>query len=164
MKVTAKMSGGKEILLRLKQVAKGVEVATGFGTYEGLQIVMLDAKSRAPKETHAMAESGYVTAPSVSGGRVHIEAGFGGPSEDYVVRQHFDTGLNHPNGGEAMFFQNALDAHETDVTDAVARHVRDYLDTGRTQSPAKRVPQDPNEGVTAQGEDRDAAKTEWNHG
>lgn len=159
--MSVKVRGGKEIQARLRALSRGAPVATGFGVYEGLQEIMVDAKERAPKDTHAMAESGYVSAAHVSGsGKVTCEAGFGGPSQDYVNRQHFDTSLRHPNGGEAMFFQNALDAGEGDLERTIARHVRAYFVTGRTTPPGKKVPQGPWEARVAATDELKGGKHE----
>jgi hypothetical protein len=112
-------------------------VAHAAGLFQGAQIIMRNAKERAPKDTEDMSKTGYVAAPEISGGgKVTIEAGFGGNSlggrrqkevAHYVVRQHYDTSLSHPNGGEAMFFQNACDAHAGDVAREVARAVTAFL-------------------------------------
>lgn len=149
----AVLIGDKEILLKLKRLATEAPVAAGFGAYEGAQAIMKDAKVRAPKDTHQMALSGYVTAPTIkSSGRVEIESGFGGPSEEYVARIHEDMSMSHPNG-EAKFFQNAIDAFGHLIPEAIARHVRIFLETGRTNPVSKDVPQTPWESGFAGGLD-----------
>lgn len=139
----AVLIGIGEVLAKLKLTQKEAPVAAAFGEYEGAQVVMKDAKQRAPHDTHQMEKSGYVTAPDIkSGGKIQVEMGFGGPSEDYVVRQHEDTSLSHPHG-EAKFLSNAMDAHGDTIKEAVARHVAAYLKTGRTTPVSKDVPQSP---------------------
>lgn len=151
--MTSGLVGFKELYLKMQQLAAKAPVATAFGMYDAMQEVMLDAKSRAPVDTGAMRDSGYVTPPTVSSQKeVSIEAGFGGPSEEYVVRQHEDTSLNHPNGGEAKFFENALDAGRGLIMATIAEHVNLYLRSGRTYPVDKRVPTSPWEAlVTSHG-------------
>lgn len=145
--MTISVRGGNEILAKFQRIVDEAPVATAFGAYDGMQDMMVTAKDNAPKDTGALAGSGYVTAPEVkSNGLVTAEAGFGGPSQDYVVRQHEDMTLQHPNGGEAQFLTRALDEHRSAMTDAVAKAVSAFLKTGRVQPVSKRVPTTPNEG------------------
>ena len=138
--------GFKELLHKMKRVSYDAPVATAFGAYEGLQEIIKDAKERAPKDTKMMAMSGYVTPPSVrDGAAVSMEAGFGGGSEDYVVRVHEDLTMPHPNGGEAKFFSNAMDAGRGNLLDTIKKHVTAYLKTGRTTPAKKVVPASPYE-------------------
>lgn len=141
------LAGYQELLLKLNRIQADAPVAAAFGSYDGLQDAMIEAKERAPKDTEAMAKSGYVTPPEVrQGSSAHIEAGFGGPSAEYVVKQHESTELNHPNGGEAKFFERALSAHRDRMRQKIADAVKAFLATGRTNPVSKRVPATPWEG------------------
>lgn len=137
--------GWGRLMADLRRYPKQVGIAVAFGSYDAMQPVMLDAKARAPKDTRAMALSGYVAKPQMfSGGGTRVESGFGGDSEQYVVRQHEDTRLNHPNGGEAKFFQNALDAGTSQIKATIDKWVRHLLVTGELLPfPEKRVPESP---------------------
>ena len=141
--MTSRVVGVDKLIERFSLMIKKAPVAAAFGEYEGMQEIMIVAKERAPKDTWTMANSGYVSPPDVRGGESIIEAGFGGGSEEYVVRQHEDSELNHPNGGEAFFFQSALDDGEAALMETIARHVEEALSTGATHPPAKKVPADP---------------------
>lgn len=142
----AKLVGHKELIHKMRRISFDAPVATAFGLYEGMQEVMLDAKARAPKDTTAMALSGYVEPPAVrAGAEVTMNAGFGGLSEEYVVRVHEDMSLNHPNGGEAKFFERALDAGCGNLTAAVKKHLIMFFRTGRTHPVQKKVPASPYE-------------------
>lgn len=129
----------------LRRLPKEAPLAVAFGSYDAMQPVMLDAKDRAPKDTTAMARSGYVAKPEMtSRGSTRVESGFGGDSEQYVVRQHEDQGLNHPRGGEAKFFTNALDAGQSQIVATIKRWVNHYLKTGQLLPfPQKQVPESP---------------------
>lgn len=118
--------------------------AVARGMYEAMQDMMVDAKNRAPKDTWRMADSGYVARPRITPNQILVESGFGGPSEKYVVRQHEDTGLNHPNGGEAKFFENALNNAQGAMKATIRAYVLDYFRSKRVPSwPAKIVPETP---------------------
>lgn len=143
-----KVVGFKELIHKLKRIELETPVATAFGMYEGMQDIMEDAKLRAPKDTTAMARSGYVTPPDIRvGSDVNVQSGFGGLSEEYVVRVHEDLNMNHPRGGEAKFFSNAIDAGRGRLLDTIQRHVSRYLKTGRNMPVPKRVPASPTEDV-----------------
>ena len=143
--------GFKELMLKLNRVALDAPVATAFGAYEGMQEIMLEARQQAPKDTEAMAKSGYVAPPEVrQSSSVHIEAGFGGESEEYVVRVHEDLTMNHPNGGNAKFFSNAVDAGRGQLVSTIGRHVKHFLATGRTTPVPKKVPAGPYEQIVAE--------------
>lgn len=136
--------GHKELLQTLRRLEFDAPVAVAFGMYEGMQEVMKDAKARAPKDTEAMAKSGYVTPPEVrAGSDIRVESGFGGMSEDYVVRQHEDMTLNHPNGGEAKFFERAIDAGRGNLMAAIRKHTIVFFKTGKTMPVKKEVPAGP---------------------
>lgn len=126
----------------LKQVPQKALIAAAFGSYEAMQEVMKDARRRAPVDTGRMRASGYVSAPEVRGGSSRVDAGFGGPSEKYVLRVHNDP--KHAKTGEPFFFQNALDAGEGLIREVVRKWVRSFLRSGRLlPHPQKEVPQSP---------------------
>lgn len=137
--------GWGRLQAELRRYPKQAGIAVVYGAYEGMQPVMEDAKMRAPKDTTAMALSGYVAKPQMfSSGGTRVEAGFGGDSEQYVIRQHEDERLNHPNGGEAKFLQKALDAGEGEIRATIARWLKVFMATGKLLPfPQKRVPESP---------------------
>ena len=140
----AKVVGYKELLHKLHRFSVDAPVATAFGLYEGAQNIMVDAKGRAPKDTTAMARSGYVTPPEIrSGADIRIDMGFGGDSSEYVVRQHEQLDLPHPRGGQARFLSNAIDAGAAQLMAAVKRSVMKFMLTRKTSPPPKIVPSSP---------------------
>jgi hypothetical protein len=142
-----KVAGYKELIFNLKRIEQEAPVAFAFGAYEGLSEIMVDAKNRAPKDTETMAKSGYVAPPAVANGQdVTLEAGFGGGSAEYLVSQHEDSTIPHPNGGEHHFFSNAIDAGRGNLLTIIKRHVQAFLKTGRTTPVPKKVPATPWEG------------------
>jgi hypothetical protein len=131
-----------QLYYKLKEYPRKAKVAVAFGQYEAMQTVMLDAKDRAPKDTHAMEMSGYVAKPKVTTHTASVESGFGGKSERYVVGIH--EGFFKVVTGEHFFFRNALDAGRDLIRKTVARWVQHYLRYGKLKAlPAKQVPESP---------------------
>lgn len=149
MRITVKKHKGEKgwgrIQADLRRYPKQAGIAVAFGAYDALQPVMLDAKRRAPVDTHAMELSGYVAKPQMfSGGGVRVEAGFGGDSEQYVVRQHEDETLQHAPGKEAKFLQKALDAGESQIKATIEHWIAEFMRTGKLLPfPQKQVPESP---------------------
>jgi hypothetical protein len=133
----------------LRRVGDFTRDATAAGMYSAMQPVMLDAKRRAPKDTLALSASGYVTEPRMGSQRITVESGFGGDSEQYLVRVHEDP--DHAVTGEPFFFRNALDAGHELIRDTIAAFVRRFLKTGTVPAAAaKEVPTSPDEDLTRQ--------------
>jgi hypothetical protein len=144
---SVKVAGVNELLFKMRRIEQQAPVAFAFGAYEGLQEIMVEAKALAPEESGDMKKSGYVTPPEVrNGADVTLESGFGGESSEYVVRQEMDTTLNHPKGGQALFFTTALDRGRGRMLETIKRHVAAFLKTGRTTPVPKVVPASPTEG------------------
>jgi hypothetical protein len=134
--------GYGRLVHKLRRYPRQAMTAVAFGIYEAMQVVMTDAKWRAPKDTHAMELSGYVAKPSMTAKSVSVESGFGGDSENYVVRVHETPGF--AKTGETFFFRNALDAGEGLIRDTVQKWVSHFLKTGRLLPfPRKLVPEHP---------------------
>lgn len=132
-------TGFENLSKQLRAAAKDLPLAAAYGQYEGMQDIIKDAKSRAPVDTGALRDSGYVEAPDVRGGRSLVRAGFGGYAAPYTVRQHETHATHH------HFFRNAIDAGLARLRAAVARHISEYLRRGRLAMPAKTVPSTPTE-------------------
>lgn len=77
---------------------------------------MEDSQSRIPRDTGAMASSEYIdnTGSIVTFG--YNGDGIQNPKtgqsvSEYIIQQHEDLSLNHPNGGEAKFLEKAIDEY-----------------------------------------------------
>jgi hypothetical protein len=116
------LSQAKKALADFKQLA-GQAVARAV--YVAGNVVMTEAKTRAPIDTGVLRASGYVTIPSATNPKVEI--GFGGAAEPYALVQHERTEFRH-EVGEAKFLQNAIDA--TDIRGIVEGQVNDAVKAG----------------------------------
>lgn len=148
-----KIRGMDKLVADLRKFPSEAKRASAAGQYAAGQEIMLDAKRRAPGEDGDLEDSGYVTKPVHNGSSINVEMGFGGKSEDYVVRQHEDLTLNHPaldgdscKAGEAKFFSNAIAAKSALAKRIIADFVSGFIATRRIPTmPAKLVPTSPTE-------------------
>lgn len=102
------VKGTKKLEQAIKTYGKRGKRAVGAGLYAAGSVIMKDSKRRAPVADGALRGSGYVTLPQEIGSGVLVEIGHGGAASAYAIRQHEDLTLNHPNGGEAKFLENAM--------------------------------------------------------
>jgi hypothetical protein len=62
-----------------------------------------------PVDTGLMLSSGMVEGPTVSGQEATVLIRYGGHGlAPYTIRQHEDTTLNHPNGGQSHFLSEPV--------------------------------------------------------
>lgn len=133
------LTGVNNLTRKLQALAKGAPVAAAYGQYEALQTIIIDAKNRAPVDTGALRDSGYVAAPDVRGGQSRVEAGFGGYASPYAARQH----ATHATANH--FLSNAMDAGLKLLRDTVARYISNFMRSGRLRMPTKKVASSPTE-------------------
>ena len=136
--MTLKITGLDNLKKTIESRRRTFKQAYLDGTYAAGQDIMLDARARAPVKDDWLRPSGYV-AKTANG----VEMGFGGAAEAYVVRQHEDLSLNHPNGGEAKFFERAIDANRDQTKEIIATYVRAAMGGAPLSSPQKKVPETP---------------------
>lgn len=132
-------TGVDNLTRKLQALAKEVPLAAAYGQYEAMQEIVKDAKNRAPVDTGALRDSGYVAAPDIRGGKSRVEAGFGGYAGPYATRQHETHATKH------HFFSGAIDAGLDLLRNTVAKYVNNFLKTGRLRMPPKTVPSTPTE-------------------
>jgi hypothetical protein len=52
-----------------------------------------------------------------------VYLGGGGPSKDYIFRQHQDTSLNH-RVGQAKFISSAVEEHSSELKEYIEKHTK----------------------------------------
>ena len=145
-----KVKGLGEITQALRRTSAGLPDAVGAGEEAAGQIIMVDAKRRAPFEDGELESSGYCTRAEVSGtGKtVVVEMGFGGPiSSAYALRQH-ENHYNHPTKGERYYFVNAINAKRREAQQAIRAAMLFYLKHKRPMPVSRVVPTSPNHETT----------------
>lgn len=84
---------------------------------EEAQEVMLESLAQVPRDTLTLMNSAFIK--PLADGSVEIGYGdsgtlnpkSGAPAEDYMVEQHENLSLRHPNGGKAKFLEDPLNEH-----------------------------------------------------
>lgn len=135
MNAPVELRGLDGALNRLREIAEKAPEAVAAGLFMEANNIMTDAKGRVPVDQGVLRASGYVAPPQMEGGSPVVELGFGGPAASYAVKQHEDTSLRHPGGGEAKFLERAADAARPGIADRVGAFARRIL-----EMPAVSVP------------------------
>lgn len=86
------------------------------------EAVIAEAKARTPVDTNVLRASGTVLPPKVQGGRIEVEAGFGGAAQEYAVPVHERLGVHHPVG-QSKFLESAFLERAPKIPANLARRV-----------------------------------------
>lgn len=105
--------------MKYRPLADAVDTAAAAGLREGGKQVLRDARSRVPVDTGGLRKSGGISQDRSTD---EVSVTFSAPHAWLI---HEKTELQHPNGGEAKFLENA--ALATDIAKPVADHVRAVL-------------------------------------
>lgn len=129
------------------------KAASAVGMYAAAQNVMALARSRAPigpspSRDHSDGQPGKLREGAfarygqlMGGAGVTVEMGFEGAFSDrgspqrYMVVQHEDPSLKHPQGGQAFFLSSAIDDLRSETTRTIAAYVQVWLRTGKMPAP-----------------------------
>lgn len=135
----------KEVEHALKKHLEAAIKSAEAALYQGGNIIMTEAKERAPVDLGTLRNSGYVTLPETRGGNTFVEVGFGGAAKAYAVRQHEDTSYSHTDPktgnsvGEAKYLENAINATEKQVQERIRKIAQRGLDTGIVQGAGDKI-------------------------
>ena len=95
------------LVAKLRAIATATPTRAAAALYAEAGIEMTEAKRRTPVETGALRSTGVVADPEVTGARVTVLMGFGGPAVDYAVPVHENLEAHHPRG-QAKFLESVL--------------------------------------------------------
>lgn len=101
------LNGLDALVAKLRTMAQDTPKRVGSALYAEAGIEMTEAKRRTPVETGALRSTGVVAEPELSGNRVTVAMGFGGPAVDYAVPVHENLEAHHPRG-QAKFLESVL--------------------------------------------------------
>lgn len=143
----------------LVRFPKDAKAATAVGMYAAAQDTMALARSRAPigpspSKDHSDGQPGKLRAGAyaryarlMGSDSVTVDMGFEGTFSDrqspqrYMVIQHEDASLEHPQGGGPFFLKSAVDDTKAQTARTVGRYVDVWLRTGKLPSqPEQKVP------------------------
>lgn len=148
--VSFSVEGDKLIQRKLEEFMENAEKAMAAAVYTRMNEVRADAVERTPMDIGTLKNSIYVTLPVKVGGNIVCEIGAGGPAEAYALSQHEETTWRHPNGGEAKFLENAINAASGTFLDDIALEAKPMISGSNAPArPAKQGPTSPDEGAGA---------------
>lgn len=98
-----------------------LEAAAQAGLREGMEAMLELSNELAPEFSGEMIDGGEVRIDDLTGQVSYKNAGY-----PYVIDQHENLELQHPNGGQAKFLETA--SVEVDVSKFIAAHVKGALD------------------------------------
>jgi hypothetical protein len=128
----------------LRKFPSNAKAAAANGQYAAAQEVMQLAQQYAPigpgwnarqlRPSGALKAGAYVRRPTAgwgAGRATQVEMGFEGLPYQYMVYQHENAGLKHPQGGKAFFFRDAADERRAESKRIIAHYVNHFLRTGK---------------------------------
>ena len=141
MKITKNyVKGAKELSKALKEMQTKTPAASAAAMYGAAQIIMVQARENAPVLEGWLKSGGYVTKPSASTtGKASVDMGFGGPAEDYLVRQH------ETHKTKAGYFARAIMSEAKRAESFMAKFMATFFRTRLFSMPDKNVPESPTE-------------------
>lgn len=106
-------------------------VATPLAAKAGAQLILDAAQPNVPVEQGVMKASGRIEAEGnhavITYGRDDDGTATHAPSNQYVVKQHEDGELNHPNGGNFKWLETAMHSEGEHVAEGIAAILREAL-------------------------------------
>lgn len=99
-------------------ILSAIEEAAVEGLEKGMRAMLERARFNAPKDDRDLVRSGRVRIDDLTGQVAFTAA--------HAAKQHEDLDLNHPNGGEAKYLENAANEIPVEeyVADAITRSLR----------------------------------------
>ena len=99
-----KLQGLNKLKKRMKESPEKVIKATAAALNTEAEIIMTKAKELTPVALGTLRASGHVKTPQMTGTKISITLGFGGPAAPYAIYVHEDLIKYHPVG-QAKFLE-----------------------------------------------------------
>lgn len=98
--MTVKLGAKAEIEKGLKDLRSIIDMARASMQefYREAEELIAESKPEVPVDTGALRNSGYVEQPQVSGNKITVRCGYGGPAAGYALYVHENLEANHPVG------------------------------------------------------------------
>lgn len=97
---------------------RGFDRARGRAEQRAGEVILDNARARAPKLTGDLVQSGFA-----DGGPRGVRVGFDAP---YAVKQNFKK-QNHPRGGQRLFLNKAVDESGPEIEQIIADEFRRFF-------------------------------------
>lgn len=121
--------GAGRVAAELAGRLEAIRKAAAAAVYMGGQVIITEAKKRAPLDVGDLRGSGYVSTPRWDSDGVMVECGFGGSASAYALDQHENLTYRH-DVGEAKYLERAVTAQAPAVERILAEYPEKALQTG----------------------------------
>lgn len=113
----------KRLLTRQRQIANTELPNAIQSVLDGvIQKIFQRSKELVPVRTGALRDSAVVES-GIRGGMPTANITYGGGSVDYALKVHEDLDMQHPNGGQAKYLEQAFLDYETETVTAIQRAI-----------------------------------------
>lgn len=113
----------KRLLTRQRQIANTELPNVIQSVLDGvIQKIFQRSKELVPVRTGALRDSAVVES-GIRGGMPTANITYGGGSVDYALKVHEDLDMQHPNGGQAKYLEQAFLDYETETVTAIQRAI-----------------------------------------
>lgn len=123
------LDGGAELRAALGRAGDVAPLAGRAALYGQATRILMDSVPLVPWDNGILRGSAHVVAPTVNGGVITVEFGYGGAASAYAWYQH-EEDLQHPNGGQRYYLRDAVQMHEATFEAQMAQRVRAFLGRG----------------------------------
>lgn len=101
--------------MKFTPILSAIEQGVQNGLSEHGEAMLADSNERAPKDTRAMVESGFVQVDDLT-----VQVGY----SSFIAKiQHENLDYQHPSGGGPKFLENAAAATAGQLDDVIAKNI-----------------------------------------
>lgn len=116
-----------KVIWRGVQVAKQTGDAGRAGLFDFANHILEEARRLVPHDEGNLEKDSGVSMGAEDGKEVAVVWFGSGAASAYAVRQHEETGWNHPNGRQAKFLETPVKEHDGEFPAAIAVRVKETL-------------------------------------
>lgn len=134
--IKAEIIGMEALIKKIRKLKPGVITAFKSALYKEGTRIMKESKMRVPVNLGVLRSSGHVQKPVVSGTRITVDLGYGGPAEPYALYLHEGTG---PAVGRPQFFPPPDEIEKWMATKREGRKSRGSKKASKQSSATKKI-------------------------
>jgi hypothetical protein len=123
VRVVVQVKNVERTALQFKKLRSEGPKAAARGLYKVANQIMTDSKRIVPILHGVLASTGYVAHPVITGSRVTVNLGYGGPAAPYAVVQHENLSFHHKPGRQAKYLESPAIKRSKDIGAAVAGEI-----------------------------------------
>lgn len=99
------------------------------GMMDGAADIYSESQKQTPVDDHELVLGARISSDGNQSNKLQVVISYGNNdvSSEYAVIQHEDMSLNHPNGGNAKFLENAFNQNTNLVLARIRQEIRQVL-------------------------------------